>query len=162
MVFVKDLTLIGPHSSYIFFKFDCVCFSWSIVYCTKAFLFLHNTEIRRLSCRISSSNSISHLGCFHVPLRVSMQVISVLKGFIPLTIIHPMTAEYTIQFKIHNADQGFEWLLTRLSSIIFSHTLSISSTSFCVGNFFVLVEYILLDISPSSLHISRKTVCMFP
>ena len=118
MVFVKDLTLIGPHSSYIFFRLRLLFLVNRLLYQSLSFSAQH-CEIRRLSCRISSSNSISHLGCFHVPLRLSMRVISVLKGFIPLTIIHPMTAEYTIQFKIHNADQGFEWLLTHLSSILF-------------------------------------------
>ena len=105
MVFVKDLTLISPHSSYIFFRLRLFFLVNRLPYQSLS-LSAQHCETRRLSCRISSSNSISHLGCFHVPLRLSMRVISVLKGFIPLTIIHPMTAEYTIQFKIHNADQG--------------------------------------------------------
>ena len=118
MVFVKDLTLIGPHSSYIFFRLRLLFLVSHLSYQSLS-LSAQHCEIRRLSCRISSSNSISHFGCFHLPLRLSMRVISVLKGFIPLTIIHPMTAEYTIQFKIHNADQGFEWLIMRLSSITY-------------------------------------------
>ena len=71
IVFVKDLTLICPHSSYIFVRLRLLFLVNHLLYQSLS-LSAQQCEIRHLSCRISSSNSISHLGCFHVPLRLSM------------------------------------------------------------------------------------------